>query len=170
MLPPCGSYILGCVHGQWDSRLFNYSAWEVMRFLLSNLRWYMDEFRFDGFRFDGVTSMIYKHHGMGRVFSKSTRMYTCWMAPQLSPKQLNKEKNIKGSCLLLSGAVIPLTASADCLLLFFSFSHSLVYALSVSGSVPAYARTLSLFKHVPFPFYFLEVPLWSPWIFYVCSA
>uniref|UniRef100_A0A665V042 1,4-alpha-glucan branching enzyme n=1 Tax=Echeneis naucrates TaxID=173247 RepID=A0A665V042_ECHNA len=56
-------------HTQWDSRLFNYSSWEVLRFLLSNLRWWMEEYRFDGFRFDGVTSMLYHHHGIGTSFS-----------------------------------------------------------------------------------------------------
>ncbi|XP_057206931.1 1,4-alpha-glucan-branching enzyme [Triplophysa rosa] len=56
-------------HSLWDSRLFNYSSWEVMRFLLSNLRWWMEEYRFDGFRFDGVTSMLYHHHGIGTGFS-----------------------------------------------------------------------------------------------------
>ncbi|CAL8363470.1 unnamed protein product [Merluccius merluccius] len=56
-------------HRQWDSRLFNYSSWEVLRFLLSNLRWWMEEFRFDGFRFDGITSMLYHHHGIGASFS-----------------------------------------------------------------------------------------------------
>ncbi|XP_033969037.1 1,4-alpha-glucan-branching enzyme [Trematomus bernacchii] len=56
-------------HKLWDSRLFNYSSWEVLRFLLSNLRWWMDEYGFDGFRFDGVTSMLYHHHGMGAGFS-----------------------------------------------------------------------------------------------------
>jgi 1,4-alpha-glucan branching enzyme len=50
-------------HDQWDSRLFNYMHIEVLRFLLSNLRYYLDVFRFDGFRFDGVTSIVYKHHG-----------------------------------------------------------------------------------------------------------
>ncbi|XP_073719621.1 1,4-alpha-glucan-branching enzyme [Misgurnus anguillicaudatus] len=57
------------VHSLWDSRLFNYSSWEVLRFLLSNLRWWMEEYRFDGFRFDGVTSMLYHHHGIGAAFS-----------------------------------------------------------------------------------------------------
>lgn len=52
-------------HELWDSRLFNYSNHEVLRFLLSNLRFWMDEYQFDGFRFDGVTSMLYKHHGIG---------------------------------------------------------------------------------------------------------
>jgi 1,4-alpha-glucan branching enzyme len=52
-------------HELWDSRLFNYANHEVLRFLLSNLRFWMDEYHFDGFRFDGVTSMIYTHHGIG---------------------------------------------------------------------------------------------------------
>lgn len=52
-------------HDLWDSRLFNYGHHEVMRFLLSNLRFWMDEYGFDGFRFDGVTSMLYLHHGIG---------------------------------------------------------------------------------------------------------
>lgn len=52
-------------HALWDSRLFDYSNHEVLRFLLSNLRFWMDEYQFDGFRFDGVTSMIYNHHGIG---------------------------------------------------------------------------------------------------------
>lgn len=52
-------------HEQWDSRLFNYGSHEVLRFLLSNLRFWMEEYQFDGFRFDGVTSILYKHHGIG---------------------------------------------------------------------------------------------------------
>jgi len=42
---------------------------EVVRFLLSNIRYWMDEFKFDGFRFDGVTSMLYHSHGIGKYFS-----------------------------------------------------------------------------------------------------
>lgn len=53
------------IHALWDSRLFNYGSYEVMRFLLSNLRFWMEEYGFDGFRFDGVTSMLYTHHGIG---------------------------------------------------------------------------------------------------------
>ena len=56
-------------HELWDSRLFNYGHHEVLRFLLSNLRYYMDVYMFDGFRFDGVTSMMYNHHGIGTGFS-----------------------------------------------------------------------------------------------------
>ncbi|KDQ09949.1 glycoside hydrolase family 13 protein [Botryobasidium botryosum FD-172 SS1] len=62
-------------HALWDSRLFNYGNHEVLRFLLSNLRYFMDEFQFDGFRFDGVTSMMYIHHGIGTGFSGGYHEY-----------------------------------------------------------------------------------------------
>ncbi|KAG0670683.1 alpha-1,4-glucan branching enzyme [Kluyveromyces marxianus] len=52
-------------HPLWDSRLFNYGHFEVQRFLLANLAFYIDVYQFDGFRFDGVTSMLYLHHGVG---------------------------------------------------------------------------------------------------------
>ncbi len=51
-------------HEVWDSKLFDYGKWEVKRFLLSNLKYWLEEFHFDGFRFDGVTSMLYFHHGL----------------------------------------------------------------------------------------------------------
>ncbi|QOV88287.1 alpha-amylase family glycosyl hydrolase [Humisphaera borealis] len=56
-------------HIAWDSLLFDYRKFEVQRFLLSNLRYWLEEFRFDGFRFDGVTSMLYLDHGLGRPFN-----------------------------------------------------------------------------------------------------
>ncbi|XP_054721053.1 1,4-alpha-glucan-branching enzyme-like [Uloborus diversus] len=62
-------------HSLWGSRLFDYSQREVLRFLLSNLCWYMDEYQFDGFRFDGVTSMLYHHHGVGAGFSGDYNEY-----------------------------------------------------------------------------------------------
>ncbi|KAF8672883.1 hypothetical protein HU200_049222 [Digitaria exilis] len=62
-------------HKLWDSRLFNYANWEVLRFLLSNLRYWMDEFMFDGFRFDGVTSMLYHHHGINVGFTGNYKEY-----------------------------------------------------------------------------------------------
>ena len=55
-------------HDAWDSRCFNYSKTDVLHFLLSNCRYWLDEFHFDGFRFDGVTSMLYLHHGLGSDF------------------------------------------------------------------------------------------------------
>jgi 1,4-alpha-glucan branching enzyme len=56
-------------HVAWDSLLFDYSKFEVQRLLLSNVRYWLEEFRFDGFRFDGVTSMTYLDHGLGKSFS-----------------------------------------------------------------------------------------------------
>jgi 1,4-alpha-glucan branching enzyme len=56
-------------HKAWDSRCFDYNKPQVLHFLLSNCRYWLDEFRFDGFRFDGVTSMLYLQHGLGRVFT-----------------------------------------------------------------------------------------------------
>jgi 1,4-alpha-glucan branching enzyme len=56
-------------HDAWDSRCFDYSKTDVLHFLLSNVRYWLDEYRFDGFRFDGVTSMLYLHHGLGVAFT-----------------------------------------------------------------------------------------------------
>lgn len=56
-------------HSGWDSLCFNYAKPEVLHFLLSNCRFYLDEYRVDGFRFDGVTSMMYLHHGLGKTFT-----------------------------------------------------------------------------------------------------
>ena len=51
-------------HPAWDSKCFDYGRPEVRQFLLSNIRYWLEEFRFDGFRFDGVTSMLYHSRGM----------------------------------------------------------------------------------------------------------
>ncbi len=56
-------------HVAWDSLCFDYSKYEVQRFLLSNVRFWLEEYKFDGFRFDGVTSMTYLNHGLGTDFS-----------------------------------------------------------------------------------------------------
>lgn len=56
-------------HPAWGTKLFNYDKNEVLHFLLSNLKFWLDEFHFDGFRFDGVTSMIYHDHGLGTAFT-----------------------------------------------------------------------------------------------------
>ncbi|MCG8307990.1 MAG: alpha amylase C-terminal domain-containing protein [Cytophagales bacterium] len=50
-------------HNQWDSKLFDYGKREVLQFLLSNVRYWIDQYHVDGFRFDGITSMLYHHHG-----------------------------------------------------------------------------------------------------------
>lgn len=55
-------------HPAWDSLCFDYGKNEVLHFLLSNCKYWLEEFRFDGFRFDGVTSMLYYSHGLGQAF------------------------------------------------------------------------------------------------------
>jgi len=57
------------LHQLWDSRCFDYGKLQVLHFLLSNSRFWLDEYRFDGFRFDGITSMLYLHHGMNKAFT-----------------------------------------------------------------------------------------------------
>ncbi len=55
-------------HPAWDSLCFDYSKNETLHFLLSNCKYWLTEYRFDGFRFDGVTSMLYLDHGLERSF------------------------------------------------------------------------------------------------------
>lgn len=56
-------------HPAWGTKLFHYAKHEVLHFLLSNLKFWLEEYHFDGFRFDGVTSMIYHNHGLGEAFT-----------------------------------------------------------------------------------------------------
>lgn len=56
-------------HPAWGSLCFDYGKWEVRHFLLSNCKYWMQEYNLDGFRFDGVTSMLYYDHGLGRDFN-----------------------------------------------------------------------------------------------------
>ncbi len=62
-------------HPAWDSLCFDYGKNEVVHFLLSNCKYWLDEFQFDGFRFDGVTSMIYHNHGLGKDFTEYADYY-----------------------------------------------------------------------------------------------
>ena len=55
-------------HPAWDSLCFDYGKNEVLHFLLSNCKYWLEEYHFDGFRFDGVTSMLYYSHGLGEAF------------------------------------------------------------------------------------------------------
>lgn len=63
-------------HPTWDSKLFDYGKTEVLRFLLSNISYWLNEFKMDGFRFDGVTSMLYFHHGLGVDFGDRDGYFT----------------------------------------------------------------------------------------------
>ena len=55
-------------HPAWDSRCFDYGKGATRYFLLSNVKYWMEEYHLDGFRFDGVTSMLYHNHGLGIDF------------------------------------------------------------------------------------------------------
>lgn len=63
-------------HPAWGTKLFNYGKNEVLHFLLSNLKYWLCEYHFDGFRFDGVTSMIYKDHGLGVAFDGMDKYFS----------------------------------------------------------------------------------------------
>lgn len=67
---PCQYFMQGerREHPAWDSLCFDYGKNEVIHFLLSNCKYWMEEYHFDGFRFDGVTSMLYYSHGLGEAF------------------------------------------------------------------------------------------------------
>ncbi len=62
-------------HPAWDSLCFDYGKNEVLHFLLSNCKYWLEEFKFDGFRFDGVTSMLYYNHGLGQAFGSYADYY-----------------------------------------------------------------------------------------------
>lgn len=63
-------------HPAWGTKLFDYGKNEVIHFLLSNLKFWMEEYRFDGFRFDGVTSMLYHDHGLGVGFTDYSKYFS----------------------------------------------------------------------------------------------
>ena len=63
-------------HPAWKTKLFNYGKDEVIHFLLSNLKFWLDTYHFDGFRFDGVTSMPYHDHGLGTVFTDYSKYFS----------------------------------------------------------------------------------------------
>ncbi len=62
-------------HPAWDSLCFDYGKNSVIHFLLSNCKYWLEEFKFDGFRFDGVTSMLYYDHGLGKAFGSYADYY-----------------------------------------------------------------------------------------------
>jgi 1,4-alpha-glucan branching enzyme len=62
-------------HPAWDSLCFNYEKNEVLHFLLSNCKYWLEEFHFDGFRFDGITSMLYLDHGLSKDFTEYKMYY-----------------------------------------------------------------------------------------------
>lgn len=63
-------------HSAWNTRLFNYGKTEVICFLLSNVKYWITEYHLDGFRFDGITSMLYHHHGLGTSFDDTSKYFS----------------------------------------------------------------------------------------------
>lgn len=63
-------------HPAWGTKLFDYGKHEVLHFLLSNLKYWLSEYHLDGFRFDGVTSMLYRDHGLGEPFDRDSRYFS----------------------------------------------------------------------------------------------
>ena len=63
-------------HPAWGTKCFDYGKTGVIHFLLSNLKFWMTEYHFDGFRFDGVTSMLYHDHGLGTDFNDNSKYFS----------------------------------------------------------------------------------------------
>ena len=63
-------------HPAWDTKCFDYGRTGVLHFLLSNLKFWMTEYHFDGFRFDGITSMLYHDHGLGTDFNDNSKYFS----------------------------------------------------------------------------------------------
>ena len=63
-------------HPAWGTKCFDYSRPGVIHFLLSNLKFWMEEYHFDGFRFDGITSMLYHDHGLGSDFNSNDKYFS----------------------------------------------------------------------------------------------
>uniref|UniRef100_A0A9J8CSU0 1,4-alpha-glucan branching enzyme n=1 Tax=Cyprinus carpio carpio TaxID=630221 RepID=A0A9J8CSU0_CYPCA len=85
-------------HSLWGSQHMNYSSWEVVQFLLSNLHWWKEEYHFDGFRFDAVTSVLYQYHGIvfGMHVDEDTLVYLCW--PISTSSTHNDVSGMPGLC------------------------------------------------------------------------
>ncbi|MBO4991935.1 MAG: 1,4-alpha-glucan-branching enzyme, partial [Firmicutes bacterium] len=63
-------------HPAWGTKCFDYGKDGVLHFLLSNLKFWLEEYHFDGFRFDGVTSMLYHDHGLGTSFDDNSKYFS----------------------------------------------------------------------------------------------
>ena len=63
-------------HPAWGTKCFDYGKTGVLHFLLSNLKFWMTEYHFDGFRFDGITSMLYHDHGLGTDFNDNSKYFS----------------------------------------------------------------------------------------------
>ena len=104
-------------HPAWDSLCFDYGKNEVLHFLLSNCKFWLEEYHFDGFRFDGVTSMLYYSHGLGESFGSYADYYNgheddnaiCYLTlaneviHQVNPKAITIAEEVSG----MPGLAVP---------------------------------------------------------------
>lgn len=85
-------------HSAWGSRCFDYGKTDVLHFLLSNCRFWLDEYHFDGYRFDGVTSMLFWNHGLGDAFTNYGMYFNgamdddAWAYLQLANRVIHETK------------------------------------------------------------------------------
>ena len=83
-------------HPAWGSRCFDYGKTQVLHFLLSNCKFWLEEYRFDGFRFDGVTSMLFYNHGLGEAFTDYSMYFNgsvdddAWVYLQLANRLIHE--------------------------------------------------------------------------------
>jgi 1,4-alpha-glucan branching enzyme len=92
-------------HDAWDSKLFDYGKSEVKQFLLSNVRYWLEEYHMDGFRFDGITSMMYFHHGNFEQFDHYDKYFITGVDwDSLSYLQLANDlaHDVKPDCLTIA--------------------------------------------------------------------
>ncbi|MDR0424675.1 MAG: alpha amylase C-terminal domain-containing protein [Clostridiales Family XIII bacterium] len=92
-------------HPQWGSKLFNYGNPSVIHYLLSNLKFWLEEYHLDGFRFDGVTSMLYHDHGLGEAFDNYRKYFSMNTDTEaVAYLQLASElcKEVKPGCVLVA--------------------------------------------------------------------
>ncbi len=99
-------------HPAWGTKLFNYSKPEVIHFLLSNLKFWMTEYHFDGFRFDGITSMLYHDHGLGTAFDSYGKYFSLNTDTEAVTylqlaTELIKEVNPKAICIAEDMSAMP---------------------------------------------------------------
>ena len=85
-------------HSAWGSRCFDYGKTEVIHFLLSNCKFWLQEYDFDGYRFDGVTSMLFWDHGLGAAFTDYSMYFNgsmdddAWCYLQLANRVIHETK------------------------------------------------------------------------------